>query len=119
MANNIMSLLLLLSFGGAALWQGANYTPVMGTCLEYDMLWSHIANRGLFAYEQVQNGQVTQYQNWGVRIGAGLKVGTQYKLLVSKNDPNKIVGYSMYVYEIISSCVLALFLVISLVIGCL
>ena len=97
MANYIVNGLLLLFFGGSAIWYGLNYTPVMGKCLKYDLTRSNIVNRGLFAYDLVQNGQVVQYQNWGGRYGCGLKVGNEYKLLVSKKDPNKINGYNMFV----------------------
>ena len=97
MYTYIISVLLLLFFGGSAIRYGVNYTPVMGTCLKYDLVRGNVANRGLFAYDQPQNGQVIRYQSWGVRYGFGLKVGNQYKLLVSRKNPGKICGYNMFV----------------------
>ena len=97
MGNYIISALLILVFGGLAIWYGVGFTPVTGTCLQYDRVRGNIANRGLFQYELVQNVKTVQYQSLGIRLGFGLKVGDQYRLLVSKKDPSKITGYDNFV----------------------
>lgn len=99
MFDYILNVFLLLYFGGSAIRYGVNYAPIMGTCLKYDLVRSNIANRGLFAYNQLQNGKVIQYQNWGIHYGFGLNVGDPYKLLVSKKNPNKIDCYNRFVID--------------------
>lgn len=87
-----------------------SYFKAYATCLDYHAAGG-FQSRPLYEYELIESGEKAVYRNRGIAFGYPRKRKT-YKVLIKKNDHNKIVAYN----EIIGSVILISILTICLVV---
>lgn len=101
--------LLLVELAGAiicfarAAWLKTKYIIHYAICLEY-MTVRGFSSSPLYEYEIMDNGEKKVYTNWGSACFYP-KVGKRYKVLLRKDDYNKVVAYNEYVTSMVEGIV--------------
>lgn len=82
-----------------------NYFKYKAICLDYSTGHYAFVSFPLYEYEIIENGVKTMYRNKGTTMFYPKK-GKKYKVLIHKNNYNKIIGYSEYIGDIVVMCIL-------------
>lgn len=80
-----------------------NYFKHQATCLDYSTGHYAFVSFPLYEYEIIENGEKTKYINRGMALFYPKK-GKKHRVLIHKNNYNKIVGYSEYIGDFVLMC---------------
>lgn len=98
---------LLASIGtlAHAIYLKVCYMKHDAVCLEYTSSGKAFVTYPLYEYELIEEGEKVKYKSGGTTIFYPKK-GKRYRVLISKKDHKKVVGYTEYIVDVCVGCLL-------------
>lgn len=75
-------------------------------CLEYSLYGKYFISFPLYEYELMEDGKTITYKRRGKTYFYPRK-GKRYKVLIYKDDHNKVIGYRMYIVHLLVGILLS------------
>lgn len=106
MGLHIGGLVVAMGLLGHAIYLRIGYFKHEALCLEHSLYGKYFMTFPLYEYELVEEGKRVTYKRRG-RTYFYPKKGKSYKVLISKKDHNKVVGYMRFVVHLLEGVVLS------------